>query len=172
MTTAPWSALSGVFTVRLDESLCEIGRTIYHGGEPAEGLGGEGLTVVTRFLLLVATTPWRLAWVNLLDGDDYIPAGASIDQPTSNGEDFLEVRPLLDPSPLKQLVDLPAAGRFRVPGPPVEEDLFLVPGLVALSADYYEAERDEELGILTSWRAVIRGAVAKEMTLEPTWFER
>lgn len=109
--------------------------------------------------------------MNLLDGDDHIPVGAAADKPTSVGEDFLTIRPMLDPSPLAAVIDLPAAGTIRIPGEPVEADISIVPGLVTLSAEYYEAERHEELGILTSWRAVIRGGIAKELTLEPIWSE-
>jgi hypothetical protein len=87
-------------------------------------------------------------------------------------KDYLDVRAMADPSPLAAIIDLPSTGRFRVPGPPVEADLFLVPGLVTLSADYYEAERHEELGVLTSRKAIIRGVVAAEMTLDPTWSDR
>jgi hypothetical protein len=170
MTPAPWSALSGVFTVQVDEPLCELGRAIYHGMEPAESYSSDGLTVVERKLFSFIASPWRFAYVNMIVDEDH-PVGACADDLTPESRDHLGIRAMLDPSSLSTIIDLPSAGRFRVPGPPVEEVLFLVPGLVTLSADHYEAERHEELGILTSWRAVIRGVVAEVMTLEPTWYE-
>jgi hypothetical protein len=171
MTEPKWSALSGLFTARYDEALTELGRSIYHGKEiPSDSLPSESPSVVVRYLFGVLANPWRLAFVNLLiDNDDTHPAFASTDESV---RDDWQVQALLDPSPLTEVVDLPEAGTFRIPGPSVEADLALVPALVVLSSDYYEAEMNQDLGILTSWRAFIRGRLAVEFTVQPGWWER
>ena len=103
--------------------------------------------------------------------DEFTKFGAEANDVDPERRDYLAIRNMLDPAPLAELVTLTDAIRFQVPGPPVESELDLLPGLVVLGADY-EAERDVELGVLTSWAGFINGTVAARMTIEPVWFER
>jgi len=165
-----WTAMSGVLTWRADEALLEAGRGIYHGTEDREPrTRASELTVVRHRVFGAYARPWRCAWVNLLD-DGGGPVGAEADELDAGTRDYLDIRGMLDPSPLSEVVELPGDGTFRVPGSSVEEDLTLLPGLVALGSDYYEAELRQELGIIVSWTAVIGGAVASQLSVEPTWW--
>ena len=79
VTIGQWSAMCGVFTHQVDELVCDFGRAIYHGKELGEPPGSEGLVVVQRKLFSLLTTPWRLAYVNMV-GDEKAPVGAWADE--------------------------------------------------------------------------------------------
>jgi hypothetical protein len=165
-----WSIISGVFSLYFDYTLCEHGRARYCGLENNEAPTRSGLELDQRLLFGAVKTPWRIASVNLLTdehpavrswADELAPPGAT---------DFIDLRPLLDPSPLATVLDLSPGGSHFVRRAALEDDLFLAPGLVVLGADY-EAEVDETLGILKSWKAWIADSPAAEFVIQPNWWE-
>lgn len=165
--------MSGVLTWEADEPLIDVGRGIYHGIEPdPDQLSSKVWTVLYRRLFAVFASPWRCAFVNLLiDLDGQGPFGAEADEQDAHSRDYLDIRGMLDPSQLSDVVDLAQGAKIRVPGRPIEEVPFLLPGLVVLGSDFYEVEFHPDLGIITSWTGVIRGIVASRVTVKPTWWE-
>lgn len=77
----------------------------------------------------------------------------------------LGLRRMLEPIPLKTLVPRPWHAEFRVAGPLLERDLFVLPELVSLATDHYEVRYDADLDILTTWSAVIDGEAAQRISL-------
>ena len=165
-----WSALSGVFTARDDEPLTELGRSIYHGNVLATDVLPSGkLLVVDRYIFGVVLEPFRFAYVNLVPGDgvDH-PTTASTDEGVRG--DWI-VNAMLEPCPLSRSLISPMLGRFRS-RPPCRGS----PRSCSRTCDprirLLRGPDGSRVRILTSWSAFIRGRLAAEFTVEPSWWEK
>lgn len=77
----------------------------------------------------------------------------------------LSLRQMLEPNALEALIAKPWPELFHVDGDLLEHDMSLVPGLISLSTEYYEATYDAHLDVLTTWRAIIDGEEAQRIVL-------
>lgn len=174
-----WQLLAGQFEWWADEALRNLGRRRYYaarGRVVAEEERGPALAMEVRPVAFVAQrSPWRLARIALQPQPDEAaivawaddatavlagsPATLRVLGPNETWGD-LGLRRMLDPERLEALVPQPWSATFRVDGALVDGDLSVVPELVSLSADHYEAAYDAALGVLTRWTAVIDGEVA------------
>ena len=72
---------------------------------------------------------------------------------------------LLFPNPLSQLVPAPWPAQFTVAGDLLTDNMRLLPELVSLGVDHFDATYDADLHLLTSWTAVINGEPAARRAL-------
>jgi hypothetical protein len=197
-----WEVLCGSLEVVRDLQLEDLGRKRFHArrnpdvrSEGCVGLSGRQLF---RVAFAVRRAPWRLAMIEV-ETDYAIPGMPSEDDvvlvawveglttiirgdPAATevlGSDVgtfgdQQIGRLLQPEPLEDLVPPPWPAHFEIAGPTLDADeaMFLVPGLITLAADRYEAEYDRNIGILTCWTAYIDGKVATRFRVKavgPLW---
>jgi hypothetical protein len=188
-----WEALTGVIDSWADEGLRDVGRRRFHEARGKQVGGGlpRGSIDASRHAFVVRREPWRLAQVSLAVTDaDVPPWQLASDSPgvvVSWADDATAVlrgspaaqhhvpaneswgdsglRSMLEPEPLEALVARPWDREMTVDGQLFEPGAWILPDLVSLTADRYEAIYDEELDALTSWTAFIDGEVARRQTL-------
>jgi len=184
----PWNVLTGVIEMWSDEGLRDVGRRRFHEARgtrlSSEGdLALPGDVYQTRLVFAARRLPWRLTMISLdeAEPDDRHPVVTSwADDATavlrgSPAEPYMvgphesygdgPLGPMLEPAPLATLVATPWPTRFEVPGWLLERDMSVLPAFVSLASDRYEVIFDAELDILTSWSAVIDGAVIQRVSL-------
>jgi hypothetical protein len=179
-----WQVLTGVIEWWSDEGLRDIGRLRYHRSRQSvrerDGVP-RGTVDTSRAAFVAKRSPWRIAQVALglpnetspdvvawadeatavLTGS---PASQHLVPPNESWGDH-GLRRMLNPTPLETLVAKPWPATFRVEGHLLERDMSLLPELVSLATDYYEATYDAELDVLTSWTSFIDGESAHRQTL-------
>lgn len=175
-----WDVLAGIVGWWADEGLRDVGRSRFHrrhggpSGPPDPELG----EVRVRSVFVARRCPWRLAQIPLEGHQPAVVAWADEATAVLSGKPANQrVLPpgdtwgdnglgtMLDPSPLEQLLPKPWPPELSLEGSTLEENMFLVPPLVSLSADRYVAAYDDALDVLTAWTAYIEGSVAQRITL-------
>ena len=182
-----WTVVAGIIEWWADEGLRDVGRRRFaaaRGKRTAAEATPAGTDVDAATRAFVARRePWRLSQIELTapEGDDVAaavvawagdatavlagdPPAQRVVGPNESWGD-LGLRVLLEPAALEELVPLPWAERFAVPAGLLERDLTLLPQLVSLGTDRYDVVYDGDLGVVTSWAAVIDGAVAQRISL-------
>lgn len=182
----PWQVLTGAVEWWADEGRRDVGRRRFHaargkeyGPEEVNSRGPVDVHQV-RAVFAARRVPWRLAEVWLDSRDDRPAVVSWADEATAvlkgnpaqqhtveANESFgdLELRRMLEPEALETLVPRPWPAQFRVAGHLLEQDHFLLPGLISLACDHYEVSYDADLDALTTWIAVIDGEAAQRISL-------
>ena len=197
-----WEVLCGTLEVVRDLELEDLGRERFHTRRNPDH-STEGYVRVSggqlfRVALAVRRVPWRLAMIEV-EADDAVadmpndnvvalvawvegrttivrgdPPVAELLGPDDGTRGDNSLGRLLQPEPLKVVVDPPWARHFQIAGSTLETDdaMFAVPGLISIGSERYEAEFDHELGILTSSVAYIDNDVATRFRVKavsPIW---
>ena len=190
-----WEVLCGTLEEVRDLRLEDLGRERSHKRrDPAVGAGDHDRlsgTQLFRAAFAARRDPWRLAMVNvecdfaipgepretdvalvawaegltaIIHGD---PAAGEVFGPGDGTFGDHSLGRLLRPQPLEGLVPPPWPAHFQVPGDVLgaDEAMFLVPELVTIGADRYEAGFDAAAGVLTSWTALVDDEVATRFRL-------
>ncbi len=197
-----WEVLCGTLEVVRDLELEDLGRTRFHTRRTPDFSPEGNVKLSGRQLFRVAfavrRVPWRLAMIEV-ETDYAIPGMPSEDDvalvawveglttiiredppiaellgPDDGTRGDNSLGRLLQPEPLEVAVHPPWARQFEIAGSTLETDeaMFAVPGLMTIGSDRYEAEFDEDLGILTSWAAYIDDGVATRFRVKavsPLW---
>ena len=181
-----WHLLAGVVEWWSDERPADVGRRRFHGAEASIAEADEGELAssldIARAAFVAQRDPRRLAELPL--ATPYSPAFAAAVAWADDATAVLEgdppkqrvVRPneawgdlgvsrLLWPHALSRVVARPWSDRLEVPGDRLEKDLTLLPELVTLAADRYEAQYDPSLDVLTTWTSFIEDRIARRIML-------
>lgn len=178
-----WRVLTGVCEWWADEGIRDVGRARAHrarGTEAASARTPLGTIDASRVVFVARRDPWRLAQVCVSGRDagpavvawadeaaavlDGSPAEARVIGPQASYGD-LGLRQMLHPAPLERIVPKPWSSRLRIEGHLLQRDMFMLPELVSLAADFYELAYDADLGVLTAWTAYVDGAAANRISV-------
>ena len=173
-----WSSLQGRMTWWIDEIVTDFGRAKAHErAESATPSGSSESQIESIFVAL--REPWRLCfisldkqpWSSMVTDDTQVVHPANdhkprlLDETESWGDPHLSL--LLRPSWLSFLPVDDEQTTASLDGPRSFEQLVEhAPSLVTLGADRYEVEIDPQLGVLTSWTAVIGERPAVRISLD------
>lgn len=179
-----WDNLVGVVDWYADEELRTRGRIghVADQGKVTSRIGGPTHIDRVRLLFAARRQPWRLTEVLIEDAgttltpqvaawaDDAvailmgIPARSHVVVQGESWGDF-SVRSLLSPSALEAIFAPPWPSRFALPGDLLERDVTAIPDLITRGADQYDVTYNLDLGIITSWSAIIDAETAQRISL-------